>query len=65
MSQLACRPVTVEEDAGLVHALATLIKHQWRDLPVVDKEGRLVGIASRVDIAAAFFGHWLGDEASE
>jgi CBS-domain-containing membrane protein len=64
MSQLASRSVAVEEDAGLVHALATLIKHQWQDLPVVDKEGRLVGIASRVDIAAAFFGHWLGDEAS-
>ena len=64
MSQLACPPVAVEEDSGLMHSLATLIKHQWRDLPVVDKAGRLVGIASRVDIAVAFFAHWLGGEAT-
>lgn len=55
MSQLAGPPVTVEEDSGLMHALATLMKHQLQDLPVVDSTGRLVGIASRVDIAAAFF----------
>ena len=65
MSQLACPPVTVEEDAGLMHALATLIKHQWRDLPIVDSAGRLVGIASRVDIAAAFFAAWTTKGAAE
>jgi CBS domain-containing protein len=29
-------------------------KHNFMDLIVVNKEGRLVGIASRVDIAAGF-----------
>ncbi len=58
MSDLAVPPVAVEEDSGLMHALATIVKHQLQDLPIVDKAGRLVGIASRVDIAVAFFVGW-------
>jgi len=64
MSDLAGPPVTLEEDSGLMHALATIVKHQLQDLPIVDKEGRLVGIASRVDIAAAFFAAWLREAPS-
>jgi len=30
----------------------------------VDEAGRLVGIASRVDIAAAFFAPWIVEESS-
>jgi CBS-domain-containing membrane protein len=64
MNQLAGRPVAVEEDSGLIHALATLMKHQLQDLPIVDKTGRLVGIASRVDIAVAFLTDWHHQEAT-
>jgi len=55
MSDLAGTPVAVEEHCGLLHALVTMVKHQLQDLPIVDEEGRLVGIASRVDIARSFF----------
>lgn len=55
MGDLAGPPVVVEEHSGLMRALATIVKHELQDLPVVDREGRLVGIASRVDIASAFF----------
>jgi CBS-domain-containing membrane protein len=61
MADLAGPPVSVQEDSGLMHALATLMKHQVQDLPIVDEGGRLVGIASRVDIAVAFFTQWLGE----
>jgi CBS-domain-containing membrane protein len=61
MAELSRPPVSVQEDSGLMHALATLMKHQVQDLPIVDEEGRLVGIASRVDIAVAFFTQWLGE----
>jgi CBS-domain-containing membrane protein len=64
MSDLAGPPVAVEEDSGLMHSLATIVKHQLQDLPIVDKTGRLVGIASRVDIASAFFHNWVQEEAS-
>jgi len=47
-----------------MHSLATIVKHQLQDLPIVDKEGRLVGIASRVDIASAFFAAWTREETS-
>jgi CBS domain-containing protein len=51
-------PVSVEEDYTLIRALAYMEKYRIRDLPVV-KEGKLVGIASRVDIGRAFLSTWL------
>ena len=64
MTDLAATPVAVEEDDGLMHAMVTMLKHQLQDLPIVDKAGRLVGIASRVDIARAFFAPRVGDGLS-
>jgi CBS-domain-containing membrane protein len=62
MGELAGPPVAVEEDSGLMHALATIVKRQLQDLPIVDKKGRLVGIASRVDIAVAFLANRTTEE---
>jgi CBS domain-containing protein len=62
VSDLMQRPVSVEQTCGLLRALATMIKHGIRDLPVVNSAGALVGIASRVDIAAAFLGSWTETE---
>lgn len=64
VTELAAPPVAVEEDSGLMHALATIVKRQLQDLPIVDKAGRLVGIASRVDIASAFFAEWTTREGT-
>lgn len=58
MRDLMQPPVAVDHTCGLLRAFATMIKHDIRDLPVVDQTGRLVGIASRVDIAAAFLADW-------
>ncbi len=55
MQDLMQPPVAGKETCGLLRALATMSRHEIRDLPVVDQDGVLVGIASRVDIAAAFF----------
>lgn len=55
-------PVGVQEDCGLLRALATINTHALSDLPVVDAAGRLVGIVSRVDIAVAFLSTWTGAE---
>ena len=64
MTDLAATPVAVEEDDGLMHALVTMMKHQLQDLPIVDKAGRLVGIASRGAIARAYFAPRVGDGLS-
>jgi CBS domain-containing protein len=58
MHNLMQTPVAVEQTCGLLRALATMTKHGIRDLPVVNAAGILVGIASRVDIAAAFLAPW-------
>ncbi len=62
MQDLMQPPVAVEVDCGLVRALAAMNTHALTDLPVVDASGRLVGIASRVDIAIAFLSTWNRDE---
>lgn len=58
MRDLMQPPVFVEQTCGLLRAFATMTKHDIRDLPVVNQAGALVGIASRVDIAAAFLAPW-------
>ena len=52
-------PVSVEDDCTLIRALSFMEKYRLRDLIVV-KEGKLVGITSRVDIGRAFLSSWLG-----
>ncbi len=51
--------ITVEEDCGLLRAYSLLVQHNQHDMPVVSKEGKLVGITSRVDIGAAILSTWI------
>ena len=53
VADIMTEPEALEEDAGLVHALSVMEKHDIRDL-IVTKDGKLVGIASQVDIGRAF-----------
>lgn len=52
------KPISVDENCSLIRATAMLHSHRILDLPVVDREGRLVGIASRVDIGTAIMQDW-------
>jgi CBS-domain-containing membrane protein len=58
ITQIAKDPVYVEESAGLVRAITLLQEHNLYDLPVVDDEMRLVGIASQVDVGIALIKNW-------
>jgi CBS-domain-containing membrane protein len=51
-------PNSVQETCGLVRAFALLHDYDLADLPVVSPDGRLVGIASRVDIGTALLASW-------
>jgi CBS domain-containing protein len=50
--------VSVPEDTGLLRAYALMLQHQLHDIPVVSKDGELVGVASRVDIGRAILSTW-------
>jgi CBS domain-containing protein len=43
--------VTIDPDQDLDEALRLMAKHQVRRLPVVEEDGRLVGILSQADVA--------------
>jgi len=66
VSEVMEPPVCVEDKCGLNRAFALLHKHNLTDLPVVDAEYCLVGIASRVDVGTAMLKAWeivSGDQA--
>ena len=50
--------VTVDPQQNLDEALRLMAKHQVRRLPVVEEDGKLVGIVAQADVARA------GDDAS-
>ena len=50
--------ITVEENCGLLRAYALMVQHNLHDLLVVSADGRLVGIASRVDVGRAILASW-------
>jgi CBS domain-containing protein len=57
ISEIMEKPVAVEGDSSLIRALSIMHKHNLADLPVL-KQGKLCGIASRVDIGGEFFSSW-------
>lgn len=58
VSEVMKSPVYVDDSCGLSRAFALLHHHNLTDLPVVDSEHRLVGIASRVDIGTTILKNW-------
>ena len=50
--------ITAEEDTGLLRAYALMLQHNLHDILVVSKDGKLTGIASRVDIGIAILSAW-------
>jgi CBS domain-containing protein len=58
VSSIMLAPIAVDTESGLLRAFSLLHKHQLHDLPVVNKNNVLVGIASRVDIGVAFINNW-------
>ena len=57
-SSIMVPSVSVRAGSGLLRAFAILNRPDLYDLPVVDDKGRLVGLASRVDIGTALLAGW-------
>jgi CBS domain-containing protein len=51
-------PITVPEESGLLRVYALMLQHNLHDMPVVSVDGKLVGMASRVDIGTAIVSAW-------
>jgi CBS domain-containing protein len=57
VAEIMEEPIAVEDDSSLVRALSIMHKHNLADIPVL-KQGKLCGIASKVDIGREFFSGW-------
>jgi len=53
------KPVSVYEDESIFRAATKLMRHGLVDLPVINQQGELVGLASHVDIGTAFLQNWI------
>jgi DHA2 family multidrug resistance protein-like MFS transporter len=56
-------PIAVLEDCGLLRAYALMLQHRLHDMLVLSAAGKLVGIASRVDIGTAILKSWARPES--
>jgi len=66
VSQIASRDlVTVDPDQTLDEALRLMAQHQVRRLPVVEEDGKLVGIVAQADIARAADDQRTGEVVEE
>lgn len=50
--------ISVAEDAGLLRTYALMLQHHLHDMPIVAADGKLVGVASRVDIGTGILSQW-------
>ncbi|HYZ63332.1 MAG TPA: CBS domain-containing protein [Acetobacteraceae bacterium] len=50
---MTLEPMSMTPDASTLDALRLMEEHQLRRLPILDEDGRLVGIVSLGDLAAA------------
>jgi CBS-domain-containing membrane protein len=50
--------LSVTEDTGLVRTYVLMLQQQLHDMPIVSADGKLVGVASRVDIGVAILSEW-------
>ena len=57
-SSIMVPPVSVRAGSGLLRAFAIMNSHNLYDLLIVDDDGRLVGLASRVDVGTALLAEW-------
>ncbi len=58
IGKLMGSPVSAEVDFTLFHAAALMTKHDIHDLPVVDHDGKLVGLLSHVDVGRGLIATW-------
>jgi len=58
VSEVMEPPVCAEDTCGLSRAFSLLHHHNLTDLPIVDADHCLVGIASRVDVGTAMLKAW-------
>ena len=59
VSTVMSKPIAIERTGGLLRAYAELGRRDLLDLPVIDEQGVLVGLASQVDIGVTFLTRWL------
>jgi CBS domain-containing protein len=51
---MTARPITIAPNTSLAEAQALFERHDFDALPVLDAEGRLVGMLSKLDLCQAF-----------
>jgi len=59
LQSIMTQPVAVYEDESIFRAATKMTRHNLVDLPVINQQEKLVGLASHVDIGTAFLQKWI------
>jgi CBS domain-containing protein len=65
IGKLMSPPISAEIDFTLFHAAAIMTKHNIHDLPVIDHDGKLVGLLSHVDVGRGLIAGWHLDNSGK
>ncbi len=62
---MTAKPITIESDTTVPHALNLMITYDIKRLPVLDTQGKLVGMVSRVDILRAISSSLVAEDTRQ
>lgn len=65
VSEIMNEPVSITNSTKIIEAIHLIVELGYRNLPVVDEKGRLVGIVTRASIVDSIYNNIIGGEADD
>lgn len=65
VSEIMNEPVSITNSTKIIEAIHLIVELGYRNLPVVDEKGKLVGIVTRASIVDSIYNNIIGGEADD
>lgn len=65
VSEIMNKPVSITNSTKIIEAIHLIVELGYRNLPVVDEKGKLVGIVTRASIVDSIYNNIIGGEADD
>lgn len=65
VSEIMKDPVSILNSTKIIEAIHLIVELGYRNLPVVDENGKLVGIVTRASIVDTIYNNIIGGEADD
>lgn len=65
VSEIMNEPASITNSTKIIEAIHLIVELGYRNLPVVDENGKLVGIVTRASIVDSIYNNIIGGEADD